>query len=243
MATRSVGVIPTLTIGQLAEYTGVTIRAVRHYHQLGVLAEPERDASGYRRYDAQAVIDLIRIKTLAAPGVPLVRVRELLDAGSLELRVSIAELDRELARRIEELTEQRRRMADLTADERLYLPAEVVAILDRERELGHSERMIQIERDVWIMAVALTPSLVPEWVAGKQQALDDPDFCRLYLAIDRAMEWDPRDPRLADLAEDIRAWESRRASSGATEPGLAGLMNSHVVGSSPAWQRLARYLA
>ena len=41
-----------LTIGQLAAYAGVTVRAVRHYHQIGLLPEPERDASGYRRYGA-----------------------------------------------------------------------------------------------------------------------------------------------------------------------------------------------
>jgi hypothetical protein len=40
-----------LTIGQLAAYTGVTVRAIRHYHQRGLLAEPGRDASGYRRRD------------------------------------------------------------------------------------------------------------------------------------------------------------------------------------------------
>src|SRR5499427_7821775 len=51
-----------LTIGQLADYVGVTVRAVRHYHQRGLLPEPERDASGYCRYDADAVISLIRIK-------------------------------------------------------------------------------------------------------------------------------------------------------------------------------------
>ena len=55
-----------LTIGQLASYAGVTIRAVRHYHHIGLLPEPERDASGYRTYDAAAVVRLIRIRTLAA---------------------------------------------------------------------------------------------------------------------------------------------------------------------------------
>jgi DNA-binding transcriptional MerR regulator len=35
---------PTLKIGQLADYVGVTIRAIRHYHQRGLLAEPPRDA-------------------------------------------------------------------------------------------------------------------------------------------------------------------------------------------------------
>ena len=37
-----------VTIGQLASYAGVTIRAVRHYHQVGLLPEPDRNASGYR---------------------------------------------------------------------------------------------------------------------------------------------------------------------------------------------------
>ena len=32
-----------LTISQLAAYSGVTVRAVRHYHQIGLLPEPERD--------------------------------------------------------------------------------------------------------------------------------------------------------------------------------------------------------
>src|SRR5438876_421698 len=32
-----------LTIGQLAAYAGVTVRAVRHYHQIGLLPEPQRD--------------------------------------------------------------------------------------------------------------------------------------------------------------------------------------------------------
>ncbi|WP_344167895.1 MerR family transcriptional regulator [Kribbella lupini] len=37
-----------LTISRLAAYAGVTVRAVRHYHQIGLLPEPERDHSGYR---------------------------------------------------------------------------------------------------------------------------------------------------------------------------------------------------
>ena len=60
-----------LTISQLAAYAGVTTRAVRHYHQIGLLPEPERDASGYRRYGATAVVSLIKIRTLANAGVPL----------------------------------------------------------------------------------------------------------------------------------------------------------------------------
>ena len=49
-----------LTISRLAAYAGVTVRAVRHYHRIGLLAEPERDRSGYRTYGAAAVVRLIR---------------------------------------------------------------------------------------------------------------------------------------------------------------------------------------
>ena len=54
-----------LSISQLAEYAGTTVRAIRHYHRIGLLAEPPRDASGYRTYGAQAVVDLKRIRVLA----------------------------------------------------------------------------------------------------------------------------------------------------------------------------------
>jgi DNA-binding transcriptional MerR regulator len=73
-----------LTIGEVASYAGVTVRAVRHYHAKGLLPEPKRDHSGYRRYDAAAVVELIRIRTLAEAGVPLARVRELLQADATE---------------------------------------------------------------------------------------------------------------------------------------------------------------
>lgn len=76
-----------LTIGQLASYAGVTVRAVRHYHAKGLLPEPERDHSDYRRYDAHAVVELIKIRTLADAGVPLARVRELLAAGERSSRL------------------------------------------------------------------------------------------------------------------------------------------------------------
>ena len=70
-----------LTISQLAAYASVTVRAVRHYHKIGLLPEPQRNDSGYRTYDAAAVVRLIRINTLARSGVPLARVHELLDAS------------------------------------------------------------------------------------------------------------------------------------------------------------------
>ena len=79
-----------LTISQLAAYAGVTVRAVRHYHAKGLLPEPQRDHSGYRRYDAAAVVELIRIRTLAEAGVPLSRIHELLAADEAAFATAIS---------------------------------------------------------------------------------------------------------------------------------------------------------
>ncbi len=102
-----------LTIGQLASYTGVTVRAIRHYHQRGLLAEPARDASGYRRYDGRAVVELIRIKTLAEAGVPLARISELLDAEPAEFAGAITQIDQALKKKIRELAQHRHKIAEL----------------------------------------------------------------------------------------------------------------------------------
>lgn len=37
-------------IGDAAAFAGTTPRAVRHYHQIGLLPEPERGGDGRRRY-------------------------------------------------------------------------------------------------------------------------------------------------------------------------------------------------
>jgi DNA-binding transcriptional MerR regulator len=99
-----------LTISQLASYAGVTVRAVRHYHAKGLLPEPTRDHSGYRRYDAAAVVELIRIRTLAETGVPLARVKELLAAGEEEFTAAVDEIDRRLRAEIRERQRHRERL-------------------------------------------------------------------------------------------------------------------------------------
>src|SRR5262245_63720377 len=99
-----------LTISQLAAYAGVTVRAVRHYHHIGLLPEPERDRSGYRTYDAAAVVRLIRIHTLADAGVPLIRVQELLDAGPEDFNRAVQEVDKKLRAEIRRLQGTRKRI-------------------------------------------------------------------------------------------------------------------------------------
>jgi DNA-binding transcriptional MerR regulator len=235
-----------LTIGQLADYAGVTVRAVRHYHQRGLLAEPARDASGYRRYDASAVVDLIRIKTLAQAGVPLARIEELLGAGPGQFTQAIAHIDKAMAARIRDLKQHRRQLAELTGGERLFLPADVVDLLDQLRAMGVSQRAVQLERDGWILAVALSPERVLEWLEQKRSALASAEFRQLYLTYDQAFDWDPDDPRLAELADATVAYavaqqpdaEHARPDWTAGERAILALLESQVGNSSPSWERL-----
>lgn len=235
-----------LTIGQLADYVGVTIRAVRHYHQRGLLPEPDRDASGYRRYDADAVISLIRIKALADAGVPLARIRELLAAGPAEFTRAVAEIDKAMAARIRELQAQRHRIAQLVAGDRLFVPAEIADLFDRIRGLGISPQEMQIERDGWILLAARFPGQAREWARAKLAALADPDFQQIYRAYHEASGWDPADPRLGEIADFIVSFAERHradlerspAAPPPDDPVTMALVSSRTAAMPPAWERL-----
>ncbi|WP_445259058.1 MerR family transcriptional regulator [Nocardioides aurantiacus] len=156
-----------MTISQLAAYAGVTVRAVRHYHAKGLLPEPGRDDSGYRRYDAGAVVELIRIRTLAEAGVPLARVQELLAADEDAFAGAVADIDRRLRAEIRDRQRHRERVAQLAAGESLALPPEAVAYLRRLRALGVSERMVRGERDAWIVVAAQLPERMDAFIRSK----------------------------------------------------------------------------
>ncbi len=48
-----------LTVGQVAQRFGVTVRTLRHYDDVGLLTPGERSAGGYRLYTAA---DLLRLR-------------------------------------------------------------------------------------------------------------------------------------------------------------------------------------
>ncbi|TQK68604.1 MerR family transcriptional regulator [Nocardioides sp. SLBN-35] len=172
-----------LTIGQLASYAGVTIRTVRHYHQVGLLPEPERDRSGYRSYDAAAVVRLIRIRTLADAGVPLARVQELLDADTDTFGVAVEEIDRRLRAEIRELQQHRKRIAQLGSGDTLAVPEEVADYLALVRAIGVPEEMLEAERDAWILIAARYPDQIGAFMADKRAQLEDPRTVRFYQLI------------------------------------------------------------
>ena len=238
-----------LTISQLASYAGVTVRAVRHYHAKGLLPEPERDNSGYRRYDAAAVVELVRIRTLAEAGVPLSRVRYLLVAGVEEFEAAVEDIDRRLRAEIRERQRHRERIARLAAGDSLALPPEVVAYLDRMRELGFVDRLIEVERDSWILIAAQMPQETPAFMAIKHAQLENEELRRLYLDIGDVANCAPDDPRLPVLADRVAAFiEAAAAEAEGMEDenpvsdDLVRLLDAAFIESFPCAPRLLELL-
>ncbi|WP_030774314.1 MerR family transcriptional regulator [Streptomyces sp. NRRL F-2664] len=105
-----------MRIGEIAAVVGVTTRAIRHYHHVGLLPEPERRPNGYRAYTVRDAVLLARVRRLTELGLSLDEVRDVLadDAGR-DLADVLAELDADLARQEAAIKERRRRLAVLLA--------------------------------------------------------------------------------------------------------------------------------
>ena len=238
-----------LTISQLATYAGVTVRAVRHYHDKGLLPEPERDHSGYRRYDATSVVELIRIRTLAEAGVPLAQVQELLTADDAHFAAAIAAIDRRLRAEIRERQRHRARVAELAAGDRLALPPEAVDYLDRLRELDVPARAIEMERDAWILVAAQIPDQMPALMALKRGQIEDPAVIAMYFDLVEAADWDADDPRVPAVADRLVAMFEADAERQSGEPidfvlddELVGLLDEVFVNAVPFARRLLHLL-
>jgi DNA-binding transcriptional MerR regulator len=213
-----------LTIGQLAAYAGVTVRAVRHYHQIGLLPEPERDASGYRNYGAPAVVALIKIRTLADAGVPLAEIGPMLAADSTTFAEAVKRIDTRLSAEIDRLKTSRKQIAQLAAGDSLVLPPEVVTYLGRLREIGTSERMLAGERDGWILMLARWPDQVREWIPDKVAQLEDPRVVRLYQLLSEVLETEGTDdPRVVEAVDIMVELAEQAEAAGKLNLDQAGL--------------------
>jgi DNA-binding transcriptional MerR regulator len=229
-----------LTIGQLAGYVGVTAKTIRVYHAKGLLPEPPRDASGYRRYSAADAVELIKIRTLAEAGVPLARIRELRSGDGLG--EALRQIDDDLSARIRGLRETQERLRQLAGGQLSALPADVVEVLSRMPGLGFSERWVALQKDLWLLVFATAPETARASFQDQAAMLTDPALLDVVLEYDRLHDVPPDDPRVDALAAKIlSATRDRYGTDLPTyERGSAipALVQGAVNASSPAWRRL-----
>lgn len=240
-----------LTIGQAAAFADVTVKTVRHYHRLGLVDEPERDGSGYRRYGSSDILRLVQVRTLAGAGVPLAEIGDLLDAGPEHFAAALEDVERRLTDRIEELIARRAVLHRLAAGDRLLLPERACAALDRLTELGFDAGYVALQQEALILARALVPEVFDSFVTQLEHQLGDPGYVELVKRCQEAESWDPDDPRLDGLAAELSAMvlanrellsmpaEFRARPDADTR---YGLINHHREDQAPAAARLNELL-
>lgn len=129
-------------IGELARRTGLSVKTVRYYSDLGLVPESARTHSGHRRYDAESALRLDFVRTLRELGLDLATIRRVLDreadlrgvaarhADAIEAQIRVLRVRqavlRALARRnpTPQEVDRMNRFAQATADERRRVIAE-----------------------------------------------------------------------------------------------------------------------
>lgn len=94
----------SFTVGQLAKLTGLTVRALHHYHAIGLLEPSHRSESGYRLYTQADIVRLYRIQALQRLNLSLTEVAAVLEKEG-------APLPEMIAQQLDELTIASRRRA------------------------------------------------------------------------------------------------------------------------------------
>ena len=99
-----------LQVGEVAEVLGITPTAVRYYHEIGLVPEPERSEGDYRLYEAREVSRLERVRRLRSLDLSIEQVRGVLDdsqGGRERLEGALASQLEDISARLLGLEERR----------------------------------------------------------------------------------------------------------------------------------------
>lgn len=188
-----------LRISELASLVGVTTKTVRHYHKIGLLAEPERSEASYRLYDATHLVRLNRIVRLKGLGISLNQIqaifeaddsdnalKDVLDAIHLELTEQVAHLSERLEK-VNHYRTQQYRLMNIEVPDGLSKTFRYATehLLSREDEvpnaLIHDQAyMAELESIAW------PPSIQKMLERRVNSVADDPDlkaYRRLYFQL------------------------------------------------------------
>ena len=95
----------TLTIGEVAKQAGVGVETIRFYERKGLVDQPARPDSGFRRYDAQTPRRIRFIRHAQELGFSLREIRELLDLR-IDPAVSCADVKAKALAKVSEVEEK-----------------------------------------------------------------------------------------------------------------------------------------
>ncbi|MFJ4963588.1 MerR family transcriptional regulator [Streptomyces sp. NPDC088729] len=218
-------------IGDAAAFVGTTPRAIRHYHEIGLLPEPVRGGDDRRRYGYEDMIRLLWIRKTADAGIALDDIRDAFadtastgsdsddGIGNILERLEETLVAQEAELRRQRTAVQRMRtegsrmglLSDFVTSRLTSLPegslrqADLDCLLVTERIFGPLGAAVQAGR---FIALAADPDLreVSDRIDAAEEALDD------AIAVD--------DPRVARVAAERHAFE-RALLAAVEDSGLA----------------------
>ncbi|MEU4533915.1 MerR family transcriptional regulator [Streptosporangium sp. NPDC023825] len=192
---------------ELASLADVTVRTLRHYHQIGILPEPGRDPSGYRRYTIRDLVRLLRIKRLAALGIPLDKVAGLLDSEEEDHHDLLSDLEHELDAQIARLTRQKTMLGVIREHRALPdVPPELARFFEVFALSGISPAMNRIDREQSVLLAHLVGEAGIEHLAGLYEHIAAPGTVEVVAGLARRFDRldADADPAVADrLVEDF----------------------------------------
>lgn len=210
-----------MRIGELAELVGISTRAIRHYHRVGLLAEPARQGNGYRDYTLRDAVALARVRRLVELGLSLAEVGEVL-AGDADrdLAEILRELDADLAGQEADIRRRRARLAQLLRQADDGLPAEQAPVSPGLATLfssmaaaggpGPEPAMAVRDREVMAMLETVSGAHGADWLDKLAEGMaDDPGAVEqahaVYALLDELAGAAADDPRVETAARQILA--------------------------------------
>lgn len=236
-----------LSVKEVAEVAGVTPRTVRHYHSIGVLPEPPRDGSGYRRYGGKELVELVRIVRLRALGMPLPQIAQRVratDSDDVSLTDALGALADELDAEISRLVATRDRLREMAGSETFDQPVKALTqALQDQGVLGPAGHLRTGEQ--WAAAVldALHPEGISGVLAQASRLFSDSTVMAALRPLRRRLgklSARSSDAEIAALAADIAAVLPSSDVDGRVDIGLVDLLLTDRL--NPTQQRFMRQL-
>lgn len=177
---------------EIAELAGTSLRAVRHYHQVGLLDEPERRTNGYKQYSVAHLVRLVRIKRLTDLGFSLPQIAAMGDTDD-HPEDALRALDAELAATIERLQRARVELGLILANSApTDLPPEFVPP-DTVAKLSDADRSLVV-----VLTRVLGPQGLQVYADLLENAPDEPS-----VAVFDDLPADADDTTRQDIAERL----------------------------------------
>jgi DNA-binding transcriptional MerR regulator len=201
-----------LQVGELSKRTGLSVRTLHHYDEIGLVKPSSRSESGYRLYTAADIARLQQVLSLRQLGFSLDEIRDCLDGSDFSPSEVIRLHMERLQEQIESLQALRQKLETIAAS---LQTAEKVSTDEFLRTI---EAITMTEKYFTPKQLALINQLREE--AGDEVLLErQEDWAQLIADVRAEMEagTDPKKPKVRRLAQ---RWQAMVEATTAGDPAI-----------------------